>query len=247
MSTLIEARDLQLGYGRRTVLRGVSLRIEQGQFWFILGPNGEGKSTLVRSLLGLLRPQSGTWQRTFSGPWLDQVGFVPQRCEFNPTLSTTVREFVSLGLVGLQVTRDDQHDRLTWALDRVGMLAQRSRDYWSLSGGQRQRVLLARALIRRPSLLILDEPTNGLDLTSEEVLLAALQRLNREDHLTILLVTHDLPLAARFATHLALLHGGRVEQGPAAELLASGALERAYGMPIPLVLPPPAGAEVPAC
>ena len=233
MNPLFNTQHLRVGYRGKTVLQDVNLRIERGQFWFLLGPNGEGKSTLLRSLMGLLPPRGGSLNRDPHQACLENTGFVPQRCDFNPTLSTTVREFVGLGLVGLKVTAQDFDDRLTWALERVGMAAHRRRDYASLSGGQRQRILLARALVRRPTLLILDEPTNGLDLNSEEALLASLQRLNVEDGLTILFVTHDLPLAARFASHLAVVHDGRVEAGPRLDVLAHGTLERAYGMPIP--------------
>jgi|APTNR8051073442_1049403.scaffolds.fasta_scaffold00016_162 ABC-type Mn2+/Zn2+ transport system ATPase subunit len=241
MPTLMSTQDLRLGYGGKTVLSGVCMHIECGQFWFILGPNGHGKSTLLRALMGLLPPQGGQLHRDPHHARLDTTGFVPQRCDFNPSLSTTVREFVSLGLVGLSVKRSDEQDRLAWALERVGMSSHRHRDYASLSGGQRQRSLLARALVRRPTLLILDEPTNGLDLNSEEDLLSSLQRLNRDDGMTILFVTHDLPLAARFATHLALVHRGSVESGPAAHLLGHGALERTYGMAIPWAIAPLAG------
>lgn len=237
MNPLFNTENLSAGYRGKTVLKDVNLRIERGQFWFILGPNGEGKSTLLRTLMGLLPTQGGTLNRDPDQTRIESTGFVPQRCDFNPTLSTTVREFVGLGLVGLKVGTQDFEDRLTWALERVGMSAHRRRDYASLSGGQRQRILLARALVRRPALLILDEPTNGLDLNSEEALLASLQRLNAEDGLTILFVTHDLPLAARFATHLALVHGGTVESGSAHQMLHCGALERTYGMAVPWAVP----------
>lgn len=233
MNPLFNTQNLRVGYRGKTVLQEVNLRIERGQFWFLLGPNGEGKSTLLRSLMGLLPPLGGALNRDPEQACLETTGFVPQRCDFNPTLATTVREFVGLGLVGLKVTTRDFDDRLTWALERVGMSAHRRRDYAALSGGQRQRILLARALVRRPTLLILDEPTNGLDLNSEEALLSALQRLNMEDGLTILFVTHDLPLAARFASHLAVVHRGRVEAGSRQDVMAQGTLERAYGMPIP--------------
>jgi ABC-type Mn2+/Zn2+ transport system ATPase subunit len=233
MNPLFNTEHLDAGYRGKTILGNVQLRIERGQFWFLLGPNGEGKSTLLRTLMGLLPPLRGTLNRDPEQTRLERTGFVPQRCDFNPTLSTTVREFVGLGLVGLKVDADEVEDRLTWSLERVGMATHRHRDYASLSGGQRQRILLARALIRRPTLLILDEPTNGLDLNSEEDLLASLQRLNQEDGLTILFVTHDLPLAARFATHLAVVQRGRVTAGARHDVLAGDALEKAYGIPIP--------------
>lgn len=219
------------------MLHDVNLALEQGQFWFVVGPNGEGKTTLVKAVMGLLVPRSGACERDPARAGLVHTGFVPQRCDFNPTLSTTVDEFVRLGLVGLPVSRADEADRMAWALERVGLGALRHRDFHALSGGQRQRSLLARALVRRPSLLVLDEPTNGLDLNTEEALLMALQRLHAEDHLTILFVTHDLNLTLRFATHVAVCHGGSLAAGPAASILQAGTLERAYGVPMPWSVP----------
>jgi ABC-type Mn2+/Zn2+ transport system ATPase subunit len=159
---------------------------------------------------------------------------VPQRCDLNPSLPTTVREFVTLGLVGIPGARKAARERLVWALERSGLAGLVDRSYWSLSGGQRQRALLARALIRRPALFIVDEPTNGLDPPSQELLMKALADLNRAERLTILFVTHDLPLAARYASHVALFVDGTVHAGPAGAVLTPERLRRAYGLPIDL-------------
>lgn len=227
---LLQTTDLSLGYGQRTVLREVNLVIHAGEFWFFLGPNGEGKTTLIRAILGMLPVASGRL-------WLDpemgrreRMGFVPQRCDINPTLPTTVREFVLLGLVGLRTTPHERNDRLDWALDKVGLGGLQDKDYWALSGGQRQRALVARALVRRPSVLILDEPTNGLDLATEDTLLRFLAALNREAHLTILFVTHAMAIAARYATHLAFFQGGKVVSGTRQGLLNPQTLAQVYGV-----------------
>jgi ABC-type cobalamin/Fe3+-siderophores transport system ATPase subunit len=106
------------------------------------------------------------------------------------------------------------------------------RDYWSVSGGQRQRALLARALVRQPAVLILDEATNGLDLASEHAILGLLRSLNREEGVTVILVTHDLELAARYATHVALFHDGTGEGGPVEVVLTEERLVRAYRVPV---------------
>jgi ABC-type cobalamin/Fe3+-siderophores transport system ATPase subunit len=143
-----------------------------------------------------------------------------------------VREFVRLGLVGIPASRAERENRLSWALGQVGLDGMEARDFWSLSGGQRQRALVARALIRRPRLLIADEPTSGLDLSIETALYESLAELNRTERLTVILVTHDLAIAARYGTHLALVHDGRVEAGATNEVLRSGTLEQAYGIPI---------------
>ena len=190
-----------------------------GEFWFFLGPNGAGKTTLLKALLEEIRPQRG---RILTDPELyrrENLGFVPQRCDLNPTLSTTVREFVLLGLVGIRANRQERETRLAWALDKAGLTGMSSKNYWSLSGGQRQRALVARALVRRPRILFLDEPTRGLDLAAEEAVMQSLTDLNRQELLTVLFVTHDLTLAARYASHVALFHNGQVQGGPISDIM----------------------------
>lgn len=228
-NAILTAESLVLGYGRFTVLQDLNLEIRQGEFWFCLGPNGEGKTTLLRTILGSIQPQAGNL-------WLDdalvsraRIGFVPQRCDLNPALPTTVREFVRLGTVGTQIPRRDQHSNLAWALDRVGLQDLATQSYWALSGGQRQRALVARALVRCPQLLLLDEPTNGLDLLAAEALLQCLDDLYRQESVSLLFITHDLALAARYGTHAILLHAGQAITGPIQTVLTSHHLEQTYG------------------
>jgi ABC-type Mn2+/Zn2+ transport system ATPase subunit len=168
---IVKTTRLRLGYGQRVMLAQVSVEIGAWEFWFFLGPNGEGKTTLLRAMLGMIRPQAGQlWVHPELGH-RQCIGFVPQQCDINPTLPTTVREFVFLGLVGIHTNRNDEALRLEWALDKVGLSGLGEKDYWSLSGGQRRRALVASALVRRPSVLMLDEPTNGLDLAAEDAVL----------------------------------------------------------------------------
>jgi ABC-type Mn2+/Zn2+ transport system ATPase subunit len=229
---IVRTAGLRLGYGRRVVLTHVDFRMRLGEFWFFLGPNGEGKTTLLRAILGILRPQTGQlWVHPELGQ-RQRIGFVPQRCDINPTLPTTVREFVLLGLVGIDTDRREAAVRLGWALERVGLGGLEGKDYWSLSGGQRQRALVARALVRRPSVLILDEPTNGLDLAAEDAVLRFLAELNHKQRQTLLFVTHNLAIAARYATHIALFHAGEVVSGSRQEVLNRQTLERTYGVAV---------------
>jgi ABC-type Mn2+/Zn2+ transport system ATPase subunit len=229
---IVRAAGLRLGYGRRVVLTHVDFQMRPGEFWFFLGPNGEGKTTMLRAILGMVRPQAGQlWVHPELGQ-RERIGFVPQRCDINPTLPTTVREFVLLGLVGIDTDRGEAAMRLGWALERVGLGGLEGKDYWSLSGGQRQRALVARALVRRPSVLILDEPTNGLDLAAEDAVLRFLAELNHKQQQTLLFVTHNLAIAARYATHIALFHAGEVVSGSRQEVLNRQTLERIYGVAV---------------
>lgn len=225
---LIRTRDVALGYGPETVLSGVSMEIQRGEFWCLLGTNGAGKTSLLRTLLGLLPARRGALER-HPDVTPQAIGFVPQHCDWRMTVPTTVREFVALGLVGIALDRRERGERLARVLVRVGLDGLARRDYRELSGGQRQRALIARALIRQPLLLVLDEPTASLDPAAESVVLEMLADVNRADQVTVLFVTHDLDIAAHYASHVALFHDGRVEVGPQAELMQVANLERIYG------------------
>jgi ABC-type Mn2+/Zn2+ transport system ATPase subunit len=229
-AALVRAEHLSLRVGQRRVLDQVSLAIGAGEFWFLLGPNGAGKTTFLRALLGELAPAGGRLVLGEAVRDRAAIGFVPQRCTPNPILPTTVGEFVELGLVGVRLDRARRRERRQWALAHAGLAGLERRSYWALSGGQRQRALVARALVRRPRLLVLDEPTNHLDFLIEASILEVLAALHREEGTTIVFVTHALHLARRYGTHVALFHGGRVESGPAAVLLHPERLTRAYGV-----------------
>ena len=211
---LFTARGLALGYGNEAVVRDVSLEIRAGEFWCWLGPNGCGKSTLLRGLLGLLPPQAGSLHVAPRLADRARVGYVPQRGELNAALPTTVRELVELGLVASSVPRAERADAVRAALAQVGLEALAEQSFWSLSGGQRQRALLARALVRRPELLLLDEPTEGLDVATQQALLATLARLHRREGITLVVVTHRHEIAREHADHVARFDDGRVAAGP---------------------------------
>lgn len=231
---ILRAVDLDCGYGRRTVLRGVNLTIRPGEFWFFLGTNGAGKSTLLNTLLGGLERQGGAVE---SGPGLgrDAIGYVPQRCDLAPNLPTTAHEFVSLGLVGVDVARAERDARVTAALAQVGLGGLDAKSYWSMSGGQRQRALVARALARRPRLLCVDEPMNNLDLVTERSLLRFFAQQVRDAGLTVIFVTHNVSVASHFASHVALVGSSGAEIGSNESILRPDLLQRAYGAPVAIV------------
>ncbi|MEM7626389.1 MAG: metal ABC transporter ATP-binding protein [Planctomycetota bacterium] len=229
---LLSLRQATLGYGGRAVLEDVSFDVNAGQFWCFLGPNGEGKTTLIKALLGALRPQRGAVLRQAKMFRSGKVSYVPQRLELNPVLPTSVREFVLSGLAGVRSDATKRRNRLARVLELVGLGASHKRNYWTLSGGQKQRALVARALVRDPGLLIVDEPTAGLDFAAVEAVLTVMRELYRDFNVTVVFVTHDLNIAAEHATHLAFFRNGRVVAGPKNEVLTAERLHATFGVPV---------------
>jgi ABC-type Mn2+/Zn2+ transport system ATPase subunit len=228
---LFTARALVLGYAAGRPLATVDLVVRAGQFWCILGPNGCGKSTMIKVLLGQLSPLGGKLEKGPGFPPSARIGVVPQRTDFPDTVPVSLAEFVGLGLVGTGLRGARARKRVHDSLARVGLEGKARQAYHALSGGQRQRGSLARALARDPALLLLDEPTNGLDPTSEHELVELIARLHAQGGMTLLLVTHDLALAAQCATHAALFDRGSVSAGSVADALTASRLESAYGLP----------------
>ena len=178
---LIGATGLTVRLGGEEVLHGVSLAVQPGEIVTILGPNGSGKSTLLRALLGILPLAAGQVTRA---PGL-RIGYVPQRLAIDPSLPMTVRRFLSL-------PARVADDRAAAALARVGVPEVGQRQMAELSGGQFQRVLLARALLAEPQLLILDEPTQGLDQPGEAAFYRLIEEVRAETGVAVLMVSHDL-------------------------------------------------------
>jgi ABC-type Mn2+/Zn2+ transport system ATPase subunit len=235
MQPQIVFTDAQLGYGRgAVVLRNVNLRIEEGVFWGVVGPNGSGKTTFLRTLLGLLKPVAGTVVVGVSGPL--RFGYVPQRETVDALFPIPVEEIVLMGRYGRigAVRRPGRADReiARACLAQVGIADLARSDYPQLSGGQRQRVLIARALATEPDVLVLDEPTHGMDLPSETSLLDLVRRLNAEQGLSVVLVSHLLGSVADAAQSIAIISGGTLEVGTREEMLSAERLSRLYGVPV---------------
>lgn len=230
--TIMEMKDLALGYDGARLLSGINFEIENGDMWCFLGPNGCGKSTLLKGMIGALRPLAGTITLDERFIRAADIGFVPQRCLMNETLPTTVHEFVTLGTAGLRMGRAAEEESYKRALLAVGLSDMAAKDYRALSGGQKQRALLARTLVRRPKLIILDEPTNGLDMPAEEALLGALEKLNREEGITVVVVTHNLDIAGRFGKKFALFRRGTVLAGPKSITFTPENIKATYGVSV---------------
>jgi ABC-type Mn2+/Zn2+ transport system ATPase subunit len=216
---LITFEDLAIGYENHAVMSGISLSIARSSFTAILGANGSGKSTLLKTLLGIQPPIAGK----ILCPSRPVFGYVSQSVELDTLYPLTGFDVALMGVYGRirpggLLPRHEQnfvHECL-----RATAADQFSRKKFSqLSGGQKQRVLIARALATRPDILVLDEPTAGVDVAATHALLEFISQIHQERELTILLVTHDLPLVRKHAEQVIWLHEGKILHGTVAELL----------------------------
>ncbi len=236
------------GYGTRTALADVDLDIPAGSLLAIIGPNGAGKSTLLKTIAGLLRPFSGTVE-VLGGPPLREakrVAYLPQAEVVDWSFPVSVGDVVMMGRVALiGIGRSpDASDRAAVheALETVGMLAMVDRQVGQLSGGQRRRVFLARAMAARPDLYLLDEPVTGVDVTTQEDLMAILEAESALGR-TVIATTHDLASAARHFHQVAFINGRVVAAGPSDLVMDAALLAKTYGGHV-IVLPAGEGAII---
>ncbi|MCD4710555.1 MAG: ATP-binding cassette domain-containing protein [Bacteroidales bacterium] len=206
MSTpLIEIKNIDVAYQKQLVLSNVSLSVFEHDFIGIIGPNGGGKTSLVKAILGLLKPVKGSIKHSLDR---SEIGYLPQGSQVDENFPITVREVIASGLehglkMSLRTTRSQQH-KVEKALETVGLEALHSRPIGELSGGEFQRTMLARAIISSPRLLVLDEPDIHVDNQFETELYALLKELNRT--ITILLVTHDIGIISPYIKSIACVN-----------------------------------------
>ncbi len=228
---LLSCRDLTLGYERRALVEGLTLDVTSGDYLCVLGENGSGKSTFLKSVLGLLKPLGGEILRSDTLK-ASGIGYLPQQTPSQRDFPATVKEIVLSGFLnsrGFRFTYTPAElSAAMMHMGKLGILELQDRCYRELSGGQQQRVLLARALCAASKLLVLDEPVTGLDPAAAQDLYKTLRYLNEKEGIAVLMVTHDLKNALSEAKHI--LHIGKSQwvHGTAEEFLASPAGRR-YG------------------
>lgn len=232
MTALISFDNATLGYGRRVVLSDLTFAVEVGDFLGLVGPNGAGKTTILRAILGTLRPLSGR----VSIDSTMRIGYVPQRDSVDYNFPLKVIDVVMMGRydrIGLfkRPSRDDRA-RACAALDHVGILDLADNRLTALSGGQKQRALIARALVGEPSVLILDEPTNGMDLVSTTQILGLVRELHDRDGLTVIMVSHALNEVANYVKRIALVLEGAFRVGSVDDIMNEAVLSAMYGIPV---------------
>ena len=226
---LVRLRGAGVRYGRTQVLQGVDLALGRGDFVGVVGPSGAGKTTLLRLVLGTLRPTEGTTTRSSAL----RVGYVPQLETVDWNFPLTVGECVLMARPGRLLPWATRGERTAVAevLDRLGIGHLADRHIRELSGGQQQRMFLARALLREPELLLLDEPTSGIDVGTRHEMLHLLGDLH-DQGVTIMLTTHDLNGVAAHVPELVALHGTVVHRGSPREVMTSRVLEQTFGAPM---------------
>ncbi len=241
-SLLMDVQHITFGYGKKPLLYDVSLQVQKGEMIGLLGPNGSGKTTLLRLMSGLFVPQQGkvllegrTLQQWGRRGVAQRIAVVPQ--ELHVPFAFTVEQMVSLGrtpFVQPFFGERTKHDATIAAdaLRAAGMTGFAHRIFNELSGGERQRGMIAMALAQEPSLLLLDEPTSHLDIKYQIETLELVQRLNREQGVTLIAAMHDLNLASRYFPRLLLFQRGIVADGSPAEVLEPTLLSRVYGVDV---------------
>lgn len=239
-TNIVEAHNLTAAYKSATIWSDATFTIGKGEFVAILGPNGAGKTTLFRLLLGLLPPTSGNLDifgaKPKRGNW--RVGYVPQRRPIDSDIHVAAVELVRLGLYGKGIgyvrasQRRQADDLVAKALAQVDAEALADKPLGKLSGGELQRIFLAQALVGQPQLLMLDEPFANLDIRREAQLAGLVNRIVREQRISVLLITHDLNPLLPFLDKVIYVANGRVASGKPSEIITSEALSSLYGAPV---------------
>lgn len=245
--TVIRLENVSFSYGDKQVLKNINFSIERGMFMGLVGPNGGGKTTLIKIILGLIKPDEGSVYLldkpidTFKD-W-NRIGFVSQKANtFNRGFPATVFEVVAMGLTAkigyFRFMKKNHKEKVLAAIEQVGMSDYAYHNIGNLSGGQQQRVFIARALVSEPELLILDEPTVGIDYKNVERFYDLLHELNVKKNLTLLLVTHDTGAMTKHATNVACLNQTFHFHGKSEEYtaLSQEYLSEIYGYPVQVIV-----------
>jgi zinc transport system ATP-binding protein len=225
MSNALEVEGLGVRFGRKQVLANVTVAVPAGDTLAVIGPNGSGKTVFFQALIGVV-PSEGRIR------WAEgtRIGYVPQKLDLERDLPVSGLDFLTAKAVVSKTPREEVRRALELVKLAPEMGAQ---PIGTLSGGQFQRLLLAFALMGRPTVLLFDEPTAGVDEPGEEDLYSTIRRLQEEEHLTVLLISHELSVVYRYATTvLCLFRGQRSFVGPPLEILTTQRLQEVYGAPV---------------
>ena len=234
---VIALEDMWASLDGHTVLEGITFSLREGTFLGVIGPNGAGKTTLIRVILGLVKPVRGTVRVMGMSPGelkheLHHIGYMPQQVLFDPLFPVSVYDVVMMGrtcCIGtLRFPRRSDREAVMESIAAVGLRGLEKRPIGELSGGQQKRAFLARALCLETRILLLDEPTSGLDVDAQEKFMDLLARLKADMGLTVLFVSHDVNVLARFADEIVCINRTMHLHGKPLEVLGSERLKEAY-------------------
>jgi ABC-type Mn2+/Zn2+ transport system ATPase subunit len=230
--TLVAVTDASLGYGSTIVVERFDFTVKRGDFIGIVGPNGSGKTTILRSILGLLKPRRG---RIEISPGV-RFGYVIQRQALDPIYPLTVGEVVAMGrfprLGGMRRLGHADRRAVSEALALVDMATEKETLFRDCSGGQKQRTLIARALVSEPDALILDEPTNDLDIVGENAIMDLIHDIHHQRRVAVVIVSHLLHVLINHVESFLFITDGRVTAHSLTDIVERGFLTRLYGIPI---------------
>ena len=226
-ATVFSAKNASIGYSQTPVLTGITLSLSPGHALALIGPNGSGKTTLMRALLGSAQVISGE----VSCP-LDFLGYVPQNSDIDLSFPINVRQVVEMGMYPktklLRPLSREQKEEVSAALEQIGLVERARERFGTLSGGQRQRVLVARALVAKPRMVLLDEPFNGLDEPNREALLSLINQAKAQGT-AFMISTHDYRVATEVCDESLIVAGRQVAYGPTSQVFRPEIINEAFG------------------
>ncbi len=240
MENILEVKNLTVKLSGKTILEDIDFSVKKGETLAIVGPNGGGKTTLLKTILGFIKPSKGYIKLLDLPPKqavkTGKVGYLPQKNNIPKKFPVSVLDVVLFGLVNSKLPKKKQIDKALEYLDYVGMLEFKDYPFSDLSGGQQQRVSIARVLVAEPEIIFLDEPSTGIDVVAQESFYEFLKNLKETKGLTIIMVTHDVGVVAKFVDKVAGLNKYLHFYGHPKEFFKKDILEKLYGSEIELVV-----------
>jgi len=221
---ILEVKNLIVELGEKIILNNINFELEKGDILAVIGPNGAGKTTLLKAILGLI-PYRGEvkYKNDDIKIYLNEISYIPQKFEFDKSIPLTVEEFLSLALKKINKNKKES------TIKEIGISNLINKKIGDLSGGELQRVLIAKAVLEEPELILLDEPTTGIDIEGEKKFYELLLHLNKEHKITIIFVSHEINIVYNFSNKVICLNKDLLCFGPTQQLLTEKTIKALYG------------------
>lgn len=243
MNGIVEVKDLTVKLNGRVIIEDINLTINRGEIVAIVGPNGGGKTTLVRTILGLIEPYKGEVKLLGEPPKqaikTGKIGYLPQKSEIPQNLPFSALDIVMLGLINSKLPKKEKIRKAFQYIEYVGMKGKEHYPYSKLSGGQQQRISIARVLVADPEVIFLDEPSTGIDMVAQESFYDFLQKIREEKGITVVMVSHDVGVVSKFVDKVAGLNRYLHYYGHPKDFFQKHILEKLYGTDVELVIHSP--------